>query len=127
MAREDHCASGSGALGCGAMAVEAVTELAEAPAEVASRAPRRSAVGSVSALVRTLRPQQWIKSLFVAAPLVFARHLGEVAYVWRSALAVLAFCALSGAVYAFNDVRDAVADRLHPTKRHRPIAAGQLS
>lgn len=79
------------------------------------------------ALARTLRPRQWVKNAFVGAPLVFARHLGDPAYVARAALAALAFCALSGAVYAFNDVRDAEADRQHPTKRHRPIAAGQLS
>ncbi len=78
-------------------------------------------------LVRTLRPQQWVKNVFVAAPLVFAQHLNEPSYVWRSAAAVLAFCLLSGAVYAFNDVRDVEADRAHPRKRFRPIAAGQLS
>ncbi|HVK72101.1 MAG TPA: UbiA family prenyltransferase, partial [Kofleriaceae bacterium] len=42
-------------------------------------------------------------------------------------IAVVAFCALSGAVYAFNDVKDVAADRVHPTKRNRPIASGQLS
>lgn len=79
------------------------------------------------ALLRTLRPQQWIKNLFVAVPLVFARHLEDPAYVLRTALAVLAFCALSGAVYAFNDVRDVEGDRAHPKKKFRPIAAGALS
>jgi 4-hydroxybenzoate polyprenyltransferase len=68
-----------------------------------------------------------VKNLFVAAALVFSRHLGDLEYTARSALAVLAFCALSGAVYAFNDVRDVEADREHPTKRHRPIASGVLS
>jgi decaprenyl-phosphate phosphoribosyltransferase len=80
-----------------------------------------------AALIKTLRPHQWVKNLFVAAPLVFSRHLGDPEYVLRTALAVLAFCALSGAVYAFNDVRDVEADRAHPTKKTRPIAAGQLS
>jgi 4-hydroxybenzoate polyprenyltransferase len=89
---------------------------------LAHRAPN-----SVTAVVRTLRPKQWVKNLFVAAPLVFARHLEDPRYLVRGALAVLAFCALSGAVYAFNDVRDAEADRLHPTKRFRPIAARALS
>jgi decaprenyl-phosphate phosphoribosyltransferase len=79
------------------------------------------------ALVRTMRPRQWVKNVFVAAPLVFARHLGDPAYALRAALAALAFCALSGAVYAFNDVRDAEADREHATKRFRPVAARELS
>ena len=90
----------------------------------ASRA--RSSSAAV-ALLRTLRPHQWIKNVFVAAPLVFARRLGDPDAVITTALAVLAFCALSGAVYAFNDIRDADADRRHPTKRHRPIAAGLIS
>jgi 4-hydroxybenzoate polyprenyltransferase len=81
----------------------------------------------IRAIVRTLRPQQWVKNLFVAAPVVFAKHLTDPAYLLRAALATAAFCALSGAVYAFNDVRDVEADRAHPTKRNRPIAAGALS
>jgi 4-hydroxybenzoate polyprenyltransferase len=82
---------------------------------------------AVGAFIKTLRPHQWVKNLFVAVPLVFARHLTESAYVIKSALAVLAFCMLSGAVYTFNDVRDVEADRAHPTKKNRPIAAGKIS
>ena len=81
----------------------------------------------MKALLRTLRPQQWVKNVFVAAPLVFSRNLENSAYVLRTAIAVVAFCLLSGAVYCFNDVRDIEADKLHPTKKHRPIAAGELS
>ena len=79
------------------------------------------------AFFRTIRPRQWVKNVFVAAPLVFARHMGDPHYLVRAALATLAFCALSGAVYAFNDVRDADADRQHPVKRLRPVAARDLS
>jgi decaprenyl-phosphate phosphoribosyltransferase len=82
---------------------------------------------AAAALIKTLRPHQWVKNLFVAAPLVFSRHLLEPAYVLRAVIAVLAFCALSGAVYCFNDVRDVEADRAHPKKQHRPIASGALS
>jgi 4-hydroxybenzoate polyprenyltransferase len=84
-------------------------------------------VSSAVALLKTLRPHQWVKNLFVAAALVFSRHLTNPDYVLRTAVAVLAFCLLSGAVYAFNDVRDVEGDRAHPTKRHRPIASGALS
>src|SRR5262249_19454118 len=79
------------------------------------------------ALVRTVRPHQWVKNAFVLAPLVFSKHMFDQAYAVRAVLAALCFCALSGAVYAFNDVRDVESDRQHPIKRHRPIPAGQLS
>jgi decaprenyl-phosphate phosphoribosyltransferase len=81
----------------------------------------------IVALLRTVRPHQWVKNGFVLAPLVFSRHLLDVPYAVRGGLAFLAFCLLSGAVYAFNDVRDVEADRAHPIKRRRPIAAGALS
>lgn len=83
-------------------------------------------MSTARAILITLRPQQWIKNLFVVAPLVFSKHLFEWPYAWRTLVATLAFCALSGAVYAFNDLRDAAEDRLHPLKKRRPIAAGQL-
>src|SRR5262249_18579366 len=91
------------------------------------RVPRRRQARGRLGLLRTRRPRQWVKNVFVGAPLVFARHFTDPAYFVRSALAVIAFCALSGAVYAFNDVRDVEADRAHPTKCNRPIAAGALS
>jgi decaprenyl-phosphate phosphoribosyltransferase len=84
-------------------------------------------MASARAVIKTLRPHQWVKNLFVAAPLVFAKHLVDGGYLWRTGLAVAAFCALSGAVYALNDVMDAEADRAHPTKKNRPIASGALS
>ncbi len=80
-----------------------------------------------TAALATLRPHQWVKNLFVAAPLVFSKHLFDSAYNLRSAAAVALFCAVSGAVYALNDVRDVDTDRDHPVKRNRPIAAGELS
>lgn len=83
-------------------------------------------MASTRAVIRTLRPHQWVKNLFVAAPLVFAKHLVDEGYLWRTGVAVAAFCALSGAVYALNDVLDVEADRAHPTKKNRPIASGEL-
>ena len=82
---------------------------------------------SAVALLKTLRPHQWVKNVFVAAALVFSRHLTDVPFLTRTGLAVLAFCLLSGAVYCFNDVRDVEGDRAHPTKKNRPIASGALS
>lgn len=83
-------------------------------------------MSNVRAIVLTLRPQQWVKNLFVVAPLVFSKHLFDLDYALETAAATAAFCALSGAVYTFNDLRDADKDRLHPIKKRRPIAAGEL-
>ena len=78
-------------------------------------------------LVRSLRPQQWTKNLFVFAGLLFSGHLLDRA-AWPPAVAAfLIFCGLSGAVYLVNDVLDRAADAQHPIKRHRPIASGALS
>ena len=81
----------------------------------------------VVALIKTLRPHQWVKNLFVLLPLVFSRHLADVHYLLRGIAATAVFCILSGAVYTFNDVLDVQADRAHPKKKFRPIAAGALS
>jgi 4-hydroxybenzoate polyprenyltransferase len=80
----------------------------------------------VLALILTLRPHQWVKNLFVAAPLVFAKRLTDVPSALTTLAAVAAFCALSGAVYALNDVVDVHKDRAHPTKQRRPVASGAL-
>jgi decaprenyl-phosphate phosphoribosyltransferase len=79
------------------------------------------------ALLRTIRPHQWVKNLFVAAPLVFSKNLFAGWQLGRAALAVLCFCLLSGAVYIINDIVDVEKDRAHPRKCRRPIAAGELA
>ena len=78
------------------------------------------------ALVASLRPQQWAKNLFVFASLTFSHNLAEPGAVARATTAFVIFCALSGAIYLINDVTDLEKDRLHPQKRHRPIASGRL-
>ena len=78
-------------------------------------------------LFRALRPTQWVKNVFVLAPLVFAEQLLEPAVLLRALLAFGAFCAAASAVYLVNDLRDREEDRLHPLKRHRPIASGALA
>lgn len=81
----------------------------------------------VPALLRALRPLQWTKNVILLAALVFDQKLFEPVFAGRALLAAVVFCAVSGAVYLVNDVRDAAADRLHPTKRRRPVAAGEVS
>ena len=78
-------------------------------------------------IVRAMRPLQWTKNGIVAAALVFDRKLFEIEPALRSLLAILCFCAVSSAIYLINDLKDIEADRHHPTKRFRPIAAGEVS
>jgi 4-hydroxybenzoate polyprenyltransferase len=75
----------------------------------------------------SLRPEQWTKNLIVFAALIFGQRLFDPAAVGRSLAAFFIFCGLSGVVYLLNDVSDREADRLHPLKRKRPIAAGEVS
>jgi 4-hydroxybenzoate polyprenyltransferase len=73
-----------------------------------------------------VRPQQWLKNLLVLAPLLFSQNLLVLAAAEKALAAFVLFCLVTSSVYLLNDIRDRVQDQLHPTKRHRPIAAGQL-
>jgi 4-hydroxybenzoate polyprenyltransferase len=81
-------------------------------------------VRTIVGIVRTMRPHQWVKNVFVLAPIVFAKDLFVPRLLFRAGGAFLVFCLLAGAVYTLNDIVDASADRVHPVKRHRPIASG---
>lgn len=74
----------------------------------------------------SLRPRQWVKNLFVAAPLVFTGNLFHPLLLAKTALAVLLFCAVSSGGYIWNDLADRERDRSHPRKRDRPIASGRF-
>jgi decaprenyl-phosphate phosphoribosyltransferase len=88
--------------------------------------PKGTLLWRIRGMIRTVRPQQWVKNLFVLAPVVFAKHLTDPVLI-RSGLGAFAvFCLLAGAVYTLNDLVDAKADRLHPAKRYRPIASGRV-
>jgi 4-hydroxybenzoate polyprenyltransferase len=95
-----------------------------------TRAPARDRVGLVESfglLLRSARPRQWPKNGVVLLGLVFARDLFDPGQAARAVLAMILFCALSGAVYLVNDLLDVEKDRLHPLKRQRPLASGRLS
>ena len=81
----------------------------------------------MKAFLQALRPHQWTKNLLVFAALLFSKHLFEPEPFLRTFLAFLAFCGLAGAVYLWNDIADIEQDRLHPKKKLRPLAAGELS
>lgn len=82
---------------------------------------------AIPALVKALRPQQWAKNLLVVAAPFAAGRLFEPSVAANVAVAFVAFCLASSAVYLLNDVRDAPKDRLHPEKKNRPIASGQVA
>ena len=81
----------------------------------------------IGGMIRLLRPAHWAKNVFVLAPLVFAGRLTDRESLEDGLMAFAAFCLASSTVYVFNDIRDRAEDRLHPLKRHRPIAAGTVS
>jgi 4-hydroxybenzoate polyprenyltransferase len=80
----------------------------------------------IGALIKALRPKQWTKNLLVFAGVVFAQQAGRPDVLLRAGAGFVAFSLLAGSVYMLNDLRDVEADRLHPKKRLRPIAAGKL-
>lgn len=112
---------------------DAVTTTAESDRPPPSRAKRGSAVRG---LIKTIRPHQWVKNLFVMAPMVFHKDLfgtttsGDpslnLKVTGQALLATAVFCLLAGAVYTMNDLVDVEADRIHPVKCKRPIASGAV-
>ena len=95
----------------------------EEPATVLALPHRRAR--AVAALV-AMRPRQWTKNLLLFAGIVFAAKLGDPSR-WAAAVAAFAaYCAASSAAYLVNDVHDVASDRLHPVKRFRPVARGEL-
>jgi 4-hydroxybenzoate polyprenyltransferase len=95
------------------------------PAAPLYELPRRRS--PLRAALVSLRPRQWTKNLLLFAGIIFAAKLGDASR-WLEAFAAFAgYCAASSASYLVNDVGDAQNDRLHPIKRARPIARGELS
>jgi len=94
-------------------------------------APHAVAVSSglrVAAIFRLLRPRQWVKNVFVLAPLLFAQRFRDPWSVSEALQAMVIFTLASCVVYVLNDLQDLNADRQHPTKRHtRPLASGEVS
>ena len=93
----------------------------------AERAVIRTYERQAAALLRLLRVRQWVKNAFVAATNYFTPALVSPQIVRREAAGSRCVCALASAAYILNDYLDRDADRLHETKRHRPLAAGAAS
>ncbi len=87
-------------------------------------------------LIKTIRPHQWVKNLFVLAPMFFHKDVFvtgpggvpalNLLVTGRALVATFVFCLLAGAVYTINDLVDVEADKIHPVKRKRPIPSGEV-
>lgn len=77
--------------------------------------------------LRLLRPEQWTKNAFLFAGVAFGRKLTDPHFLTLALLGFICFCFVSSSVYILNDIHDRNEDRVHPRKRHRPIAAGTVS
>ena len=106
------------------MATSTPSPVGSPRASLQSTAPSRS---TSTLLLRSLRPEQWIKNLIVFAAALFGGQLTNLQSLVEASATFVIFCALSGAVYLFNDVADRDADQRHPLKRGRAIATGALS
>jgi len=78
-------------------------------------------------LIVAARPKQWAKNVFLFIPLVTALKLADTRSLAQAGFAGVIFCAIASAGYFFNDLADVEADRQHPRKRMRPLAAGRIS
>ncbi|MBS1518956.1 MAG: decaprenyl-phosphate phosphoribosyltransferase [Bacteroidetes bacterium] len=78
-------------------------------------------------LLELIRPKQWIKNLFVFAPILFAGKLMDLPMLLTNILAFIAFCGISSSVYVLNDIVDVESDRVHKKKRFRPLASGDVT
>lgn len=81
----------------------------------------------MKALLRTARPKQWLKNILVFAAPGAAGVLDQPRDLLLTVITFVAFCAAASGIYFWNDIFDVESDRKHPTKRNRPIAAGELS
>ncbi len=119
----------------------AVWSRAGAAIPVAASRSTREAAGRVAPIERSfgregrtplraawkaIRPGQWLKNVLVFVPIVSARAVTDLPGFVASLVTFLGFCALASSAYLINDTWDLASDRVHPTKRKRPIAAGEL-
>lgn len=78
-------------------------------------------------LIKSMRPKQWAKNIFIFVPLLFDEKLLQPQLILRTTAAAILFSLISSAIYLMNDLGDIDRDKLHPVKRSRPLASGELS
>lgn len=99
-------------------------ESASGKSELSAKA---SPLETAALMFKQMRPKQWVKNLIVYAPLLFVGRFDEPHSLILSTGAFGAFCLVSSGIYVLNDAVDVEADRIHPTKKNRPIASGRLN
>ncbi|MCW9024892.1 MAG: UbiA family prenyltransferase [Gammaproteobacteria bacterium] len=77
-------------------------------------------------IIKEIRPHQWVKNILIFIPLMLAHAYFDQQRIFSSLIAFISFCLCASSVYMFNDLMDLDADRIHPTKRNRPFASGEL-
>lgn len=92
-----------------------------------SNATVMSSSNTLMLLVKQFRPKQWVKNLIVFAPVLFSGKFADLSAILAATACTAAFCMVSSGIYVLNDVIDVESDRMHPTKRNRPIASGRLN
>ena len=88
---------------------------------------RKELPSSLKAILISMRPEQWVKNLFLFSGLVFSRNLFQLSLVLKVCAGFMLFSVAASSLYLFNDIQDREYDRNHPQKRERPLAAGTLS
>jgi 4-hydroxybenzoate polyprenyltransferase len=106
---------------------EQPTVAAAPPADEQAREPVVPRRSPLRAAIKTGRPKEWIKNVFVFAGLLFSGKFNQPHDILMAVVTFVAFCLISSAGYFVNDLIDVELDRKHPKKRFRPIAAGELT
>ncbi len=82
---------------------------------------------SITAMIRAMRPHHWLKNGLVFIPILLNHDVFDLTALWHGLVAFIAFSLLASAIYLLNDIKDVEADRRHPTKCKRPLAAGEIT
>ena len=82
---------------------------------------------SVTAMIRAMRPHHWLKNGLVFVPILLNHDVFDPGALWHGLIAFVAFSLIASAIYLLNDIKDVEADRRHPTKCKRPLAAGEIT
>jgi 4-hydroxybenzoate polyprenyltransferase len=104
-----------------------MAEASQAQEGMSEVQPKSDAMRQMRLVLKTMRPKQWTKNVFVWAALIFDQKFLQIEPFVRTLATFVLFCLISGAVYIINDLVDIEKDRQHPSKRNRPLASGELS